>query len=203
MSGPEISWHEKSILGCGLWPGLDCGKKGSGPIMSNFWGPFVLSFYGQKINLKFFWKYCRVRTEKLHRIKVNKSQKFYFFLTPKKWKNGPHKNPFISQSSPDHSPMPRIDLNLGTRHLFSYLWTKHFDSECIFVVSFFRAKNLSVNTWRSGPDICSLICVPNILKQVVSLQEKKYFGCRIRQTIRSKSYFVTKIVLTYCEKKMF
>ena len=25
-------------------------------------------------------------------------------------------------------------------------------------ISFFRAKNLSVNTWRSGPDICSLIC---------------------------------------------
>ena len=24
--------------------------------------------------------------------------------------------------------------------------------------SVFRAKNLSVNTWRSGPDICSLIC---------------------------------------------
>ena len=24
--------------------------------------------------------------------------------------------------------------------------------------SIFRAKNLSVNTWRSGPDICSLIC---------------------------------------------
>ena len=23
---------------------------------------------------------------------------------------------------------------------------------------FFRAKNLSVNTWRSGPDICFLIC---------------------------------------------
>ena len=33
--------------------------------------------------------------------------------------------------------------------------------ESIFHVgktSFFRAKNLSVNTWRSGPDICSLIC---------------------------------------------
>ena len=33
---------------------------------------------------------------------------------------------FISQSSQDHSPQPRIDfsyfLNIGTRHLFSYLW---------------------------------------------------------------------------------
>ena len=26
---------------------------------------------------------------------------------------------------------------------------------------FFRAKNLIVNTWRSGPDICSLICEPH------------------------------------------
>ena len=32
-------------------------------------------------------------------------------------------DPFISQSSPDHSPQPRVDFswNLGTRHLFSYL----------------------------------------------------------------------------------
>ena len=35
MSGPEIS-YEKSHLGCGLWSGLDCEIKGSGPIMSNF-----------------------------------------------------------------------------------------------------------------------------------------------------------------------
>ena len=36
MSGPEISSYEKLILGCGLWSGLDCEIKGSGPIMSNF-----------------------------------------------------------------------------------------------------------------------------------------------------------------------
>ena len=36
MSGPEISWYGKSILGRGLWPGLDYGKKGSEPIMNNF-----------------------------------------------------------------------------------------------------------------------------------------------------------------------
>ena len=29
MSGPEISQYEKSILGCGLWSGLDCEIKGS------------------------------------------------------------------------------------------------------------------------------------------------------------------------------
>ena len=28
---------------------------------------------------------------------------------------------------------------------------------------FFRAKNLSVNTWRLGPDICSLICDYNLI----------------------------------------
>ena len=38
-------------------------------------------------------------------------------MTPKKWKNGPQKlliispDPFISQSSPDHSPLPRIDFS--------------------------------------------------------------------------------------------
>jgi hypothetical protein len=41
MSGPKISWYEKSILGCGLWSGLDCEIKGFGPIMSNFLGPFL------------------------------------------------------------------------------------------------------------------------------------------------------------------
>ena len=39
--------------------------------MSSFWGPFFKVFMG----IFFFFKYCRVRTEKLHRIKVNKSQK--------------------------------------------------------------------------------------------------------------------------------
>ena len=62
---------------------------------------------------------------------------WYFFLTPKKWKNRPQKlliiglDPFIPQSSPDHRPEPRID--------FSYYEI-------------------------SGPDICSLICVSCELK---------------------------------------
>ena len=40
------------------------------------WATFearFLCFHGQKISLIFFWKYCSVRTEKLHRIKVKKS----------------------------------------------------------------------------------------------------------------------------------
>ena len=35
-------------MGCGLWPGLDCGKKGSGPILSNFFGWFFQFFMGKK-----------------------------------------------------------------------------------------------------------------------------------------------------------
>jgi hypothetical protein len=75
MSGPEISYYEKSILGSVLWSGLDCEIKGFGPIMSNFWGPFLKVFMDKKLMKFFFWKYIRVHTEKLHRIKVNKSQK--------------------------------------------------------------------------------------------------------------------------------
>ena len=57
-----------------------------------------------------------------------------FFFTPKKWENRPQKlliigpTPFISQSSPDQRPTAQnwffILVNLGTRHLFSYLWIK-------------------------------------------------------------------------------
>ena len=42
---------------------------------------------------------------------------FEFFLSPKTWKNSPQKlliivpDPFISQSSPDHSPKSRIDFS--------------------------------------------------------------------------------------------
>ena len=84
MSGPEISWYGESILGCGLWPGLDCGKKGSGLITSNFWGPFF-HFFRVKIFFKFFWKNLSVRTKKLHWKKVRKiflfSEKSHFFRT--------------------------------------------------------------------------------------------------------------------------
>ena len=50
----------------GRWSGLDCEIKGSGPIMSNFWGPFF-HFFG---------------------VKIKKKKNFEnFFLSPKKWKN--------------------------------------------------------------------------------------------------------------------
>ena len=55
------------------------------------------------------------------------SKKFqHFFLTPKKWKNGPQKlliigpTPFISQSTVQNWFF--ILWNLRTKHLFSYLW---------------------------------------------------------------------------------
>ena len=61
-----------------------------------------------------------------------------FFFDPKKWKNRPQKlliigpDPFISQSSPDLRPTAQIWFfilwNLGTRHLFSYLWVHTYHS---------------------------------------------------------------------------
>ena len=74
MSGPEISWYGESILGCGLWPGLDCGKKGSGPIMSNFWGLFFLCFPGQKI---FFLSHWKVTLNKGKKSQKNLGSIFY------------------------------------------------------------------------------------------------------------------------------
>ena len=68
-----------------------------------------MSSYTQNISLEIFWKYYRVRTEKLYRIKVNKSQNIF---------------------------------------------GKYFLGGTVF----FKAKNLTVNTWRSWPNICSLIC---------------------------------------------
>ena len=89
--------------------------------MGRLWATFeacFLSFHWQKMNSIVFWKYFRVHSEKLHRIKVNKSRK-----------------------------------NFG-KH---FLWGKN---------QFFRAKNLSVNTWRLGPDIYSLICGQSCLSNV-------------------------------------
>ena len=63
--------YEKSILGCGLGWTV---KNRFGLIMSNFWGPFFKVFMGKN----FFFKDCRLGTEKLHRIKVNKKNWKYF-----------------------------------------------------------------------------------------------------------------------------
>ena len=98
-----IIWKINSGLWAVVWVGL-WNKKGLGQLWATLEARF-LKFLWKKTNQTFFWKYFRVRTEKLHKKKVNKSQK-----------------------------------NFGKYFLFT------------------MGKNLSVNTWRTGPDICSLIC---------------------------------------------
>ena len=49
-------------------------KKKFGADYEQLLRPVFLCFHGQKINLKFFRKYCSVRTKKLHRIKVKKKK---------------------------------------------------------------------------------------------------------------------------------
>ena len=43
------------ILGCWLWPGLDCGIKGFGPIMSNFFCQFFQFFMAKKKKFLIFY----------------------------------------------------------------------------------------------------------------------------------------------------
>ena len=61
--------------------------------------------------------------------------------------------------------------------------------------TFFRAKKLSVNTWRSGPDICSLICASGPVK------------CFSRQVVHtiylSWEYSFRKYIYPSCKRKEF
>ena len=112
MSCPEILWYGESILGCGQWPGLDSGKKGSGPIMSNFWGPFF-HFFGVK---KFFLNFFKNISATALKSYIKWLLHFFLFFekVEKSWKN-----------------------------------------------HFFRAKNATVSTLRSGTDFCWLFCGPS------------------------------------------
>ena len=83
----------------GLWSGLDCDIKGSGPIMSNFWG---LSFHFFRVN--FFFENTIASALKSCIIPFYKKN-----FHPKKWK----KTPFFECKY----------MKVGTRHLFSYVWT--------------------------------------------------------------------------------
>ena len=62
-----------------FWAGLGSRaalvKKMFGADYEQLLWPVFLCFHLQKINLKFFWKYCSVCTEKLHSIKVKKVKK--------------------------------------------------------------------------------------------------------------------------------
>ena len=86
-------------------------------------------------------------------------------MTPKKWKNGPQKlliigpNPFFSQSSQDQRPTAQnwffILWNLGTRHLFSYLWyvcancINLSTKVCLFFVSLLTLELVFFTQWQS------------------------------------------------------
>ena len=103
-------------------------------------------------------------------------KKFKNFLTQKKWKNRPKKlliigpDPFISQSIPDQRPPAQnwffILWNLGTRHLFSYLWYYHFH-----LVKVTKIQNIiSLLFW-----LWTEIIIFGLKMMVKSGLEKKYF----------------------------
>ena len=81
--------------------------------MSNFWGLFFHFFGVKKKFLKFFWKHHNVRTEKLHRKKVNKKfiifGKIFFF----------RKNIFFRAKI--WVEFECKYMKVRTKHLFSYL----------------------------------------------------------------------------------
>ena len=62
--------------GIEIWTGFgpigSTEKKGSGPIMSNFWGCFFHVFSGKKKMYFFFKKHCIVLTKNLHKMKLEK-----------------------------------------------------------------------------------------------------------------------------------
>ena len=75
----------------GRWSGLDCEIKGSGPIMSNFWGPFF-HFFGVKIFFKFFFENTIVSALKSCIINLKKKVEFFWiFFAPENMKKSPSK----------------------------------------------------------------------------------------------------------------
>ena len=75
-----IIWKINSELWAVVWAGL--WNKRVWADYEQLLRPVLLSFYGQQINLKFFWKYFRVRTEKLQKKGKQKSKKVWkvFFM---------------------------------------------------------------------------------------------------------------------------
>ena len=62
----------------------------------------------------------------------------------------------VTSKKESYFRLGEIILNLLARvssTIWIFFWPRKHEKN-----TFFRAKNLSVNTWRSGPDICSLIC---------------------------------------------
>ena len=94
----------------GRWPWLDCGIKGSGLIMSNFFGWFFQFFMGKKtFFLKFFFK-SSYATFQCGRYNVKKSLKKSFFAHEKLKK--PPKKVAHNQPRPFYSTVqPRPTAN--------------------------------------------------------------------------------------------
>ena len=116
-----------SILGCGLWSGLNCETKGLGPFMSKFWDPFF-HFFGVKIFFVVVWKHYSVRTETCIYTFFMKKKQFDPEKVKKKRASKIAHNrprPFYFTVQPRPQPTAQnwfyILWNLGTRHLFSYL----------------------------------------------------------------------------------
>ena len=61
-------WYEKSILGCGLWAGLDCEIKGLGRLGATFEGVFFNFLWAKKKKKKF------ENTSRMSNIESNNSQ---------------------------------------------------------------------------------------------------------------------------------
>ena len=71
----------------GRWSGLDCEIKGSGPIMSNFWGPFF-HFFRVKKNFKIFFENIVASALKSCIIPILQFIFFLIFWTRKSEKTG-------------------------------------------------------------------------------------------------------------------
>ena len=69
---------ENQFWAVGCWSGLNCGIKGFGPIMSNFFGCFFFNFSRAKKLFYFIFLHFSVRTEKLHKIKLKFKKKKKF-----------------------------------------------------------------------------------------------------------------------------
>ena len=92
---------------------------------------------------------------------VFSNKSLIFFVTPKNWKNGPQKlliigpDLFFPQSSPGHSPQPRID--------FSYYEISGPDS-CYLI-------------YESHPQLYPLVA---ILKPLLTVYQHENYGCIFR-----------------------
>ena len=130
-------------------------------LRSNFLPQKTLFFPHEKYFPKSFWLLftfilCNFSVRTLKYFQKNCK---LIFLSIKTLRNGPQKlliigpNPFISQSSPDHSPQLRnwffILWNLGTRHLFSYLCNIieeiNTTESCIF------KREYALKSWNCNP----------------------------------------------------